>query len=62
MLDSVNIDSQSSSVMQKYLADARFVILATPESVIFPKIPYSILGIHGTENNLDVIQHFLAIS
>jgi len=62
MLDSVNTDSQSSSVMQKNLADARFVILATPGSVIIPGILYCILGIHEFETNLEVIQHFLAIT
>lgn len=61
MLLSVDINSQNSSVMQKYLADARSGILATPGSIILPEIPYSVLGIHGSETNLEVIQHFLSI-
>lgn len=39
MLAFVNLDSQSHKVMQKNLADARLVVLATPGSIIFPEIP-----------------------
>lgn len=60
MLDSINVYFQTASVLQKNLADARFVILTTPDSIVFPEIPYSVLGIHGYENNLEVSQHFLA--
>lgn len=48
--------------MQKNLADARLVILATPGSIIFPEIPYFCLAFCNEDVSILVACFFYCIS